>query len=120
MTRGQYEDTNIAFNQFDADLRTDSSLREQTQEEHHKTRSPLIDIPGTVMVENFPYDYMHLVCLGVMRKILLYISTGPYLVRLPNSAIQRLSGRLESIASYIPSDFPRKPRALREIKRWKA
>ncbi|KAG8240301.1 hypothetical protein J437_LFUL014351 [Ladona fulva] len=56
VTRGEYEDTNVAFNDFDAAIRTDEGFRRQDQEEHHRGRSPLEDLPEIDMVKNFPYD----------------------------------------------------------------
>ncbi|BHF79751.1 hypothetical protein SprV_0702287400 [Sparganum proliferum] len=50
-------------------LRDDRSFRMRSQEQHHKGTSPFEDLPID-MVASFPIDYMHLVCLGVMRKLL--------------------------------------------------
>ena len=50
--------------------RTNLSFRLKTNEQHHKGRSILEDIPGLDMVKSFPLDYMHLVLLGVVRKFL--------------------------------------------------
>ncbi|KAG8238235.1 hypothetical protein J437_LFUL018113 [Ladona fulva] len=45
---------------------------------------------------------------------------GPLLVRLPSSLLAGLSETLESIAEHIPMEFARKPRTVRDLKRWKA
>ncbi|KAG8235031.1 hypothetical protein J437_LFUL015702 [Ladona fulva] len=79
VTRGEYEETNVAFNDFDAAMRTDEGFRRQAQEEHHRGHSPIQDLPGIDMVKNFPYGYMHLACLWVMRKLLSLLMTGPLL-----------------------------------------
>ncbi|KAG8231961.1 hypothetical protein J437_LFUL008881 [Ladona fulva] len=67
-TRGEYEETNVAFNDFDAAMRTDKGFRRQAQEEHHRGRSPLEDLPGIDMVKNFPYVYMQLACPGNLYR----------------------------------------------------
>ncbi|KAG8238682.1 hypothetical protein J437_LFUL018644 [Ladona fulva] len=79
---------------------------------HHKNHSHFEDIPGIDMVRHFPYDYMHLACLGVMRKMLFLFMTGPLLVRLQSSAITQLCEKLESIGVYISLDFARKPKGV--------
>ena len=50
-------------------LRDNDSFRQQTQAEHHTGRSILERLPID-MVACFSLDYMHLVCLGIMRKLL--------------------------------------------------
>ncbi|CAM4659262.1 unnamed protein product [Leuciscus chuanchicus] len=73
------------------------------------------------MVSGFPLDYMHLVCLGVMRRLLhLWLKLGPLTCRLSGFHINTLSERLVNARRYVPMEFARKPRALREIDRWKA
>ena len=63
---------------------------------------------------------MHLVCLGVVRKFLNAFVSGSYLVRLPSRRIADLSEVLESISRFMPHEFARKPRSLKELSRWKA
>lgn len=77
---------------------------------------------GIDMVACFPYDYMHLVCLGVMRRLLdLWIgTTGPLRCRISSVQASIVSERLIALRNYIPSDFARRPRALAERCRWKA
>ncbi|KAG8230562.1 hypothetical protein J437_LFUL010163 [Ladona fulva] len=118
--KGKYEDSNVAFNELHCELRTDESFRNQQQEEHHKGHSPFQELTNIDMVRSFPYDYMHLACLGVMRKMLFLFTIGPLLVRLPSSLLAGLSETLESIAEHIPMEFARKPRTVRDLKRWKA
>ena len=72
------------------------------------------------MVSCFPLDYMHLVCLGVMRRLLYCWIEGPLAVRLDSKTVLLISKRLLQMVSCIPRDFVRKPRALFEIRMWKA
>ncbi|XP_025200038.1 uncharacterized protein LOC112597975 [Melanaphis sacchari] len=70
---------------------------------------------------------MHVVCLGVVKKILM-LWKGSFRVerrdvnnqKLNNRIIKNISDRLLSIKTYIPCDFVRKPRSLDELARWKA
>lgn len=95
--------------------------RQTTDEEHHIHHSPLADV-GIDMVACFPYDYMHLVCLGVMRRLLdLWIgTTGPLRCRISSVQASIVSERLIALRNYIPRDFACRPRALAEGCRWKA
>ncbi|XP_034060980.1 uncharacterized protein LOC117546329 isoform X1 [Gymnodraco acuticeps] len=108
-----YPETNVR-------LRTDSSYCDMIDEEHHlkQTLSPLT---GTVkMVSSFPIDYMHLCCLGVMRKLLNMWLKGNLATRLPSQTVNSISSKLLGLHSHTPCEFNRKPRGLNELDRWKA
>ena len=73
------------------------------------------------LVEDFPYEYMHLVCLGVTKKLLILWMRGKLEnFRLSSGQVDIISQRLVSIRNYIPAEFTRKPRTLREVDRLKA
>ncbi|GAA6081364.1 uncharacterized protein LOC113076649 isoform X1 [Tachysurus ichikawai] len=103
----------MTFPELNAKHRTDESFRQATAEKHHIQQSPLTDI-GIGMVTCFPHDYMHLVCLGVMRRLLdLWISTtGPLHCRISSIQASMVSDRLIALRNYIPCEFARRPRAL--------
>lgn len=94
-----------------------------TNEEHHTspTISCLSLIPNINIVDLFSMDYMHLVCLGVMRKLIfLWSSKGSINVRIPNWKSKQITTSLLSLKKYITNDFSRKPRPLEDVNRWKA
>jgi len=99
--------------------RSDSSFKNREQEEHHTGRSSLEDLK-VGMVTNFPLDPMHLVYLGVTRKLLLAWIKGPLKVRLRSRDILTVSERMVQLRSHIPAEFSRKPRALKDILHFKA
>jgi len=73
------------------------------------------------MVTKFILDPMHLVYLGVMRRMLFQMVQGNnYFCKLDRRRISLLSERLESLHKYIPVDFARKPQSLNKIQKWKA
>lgn len=72
------------------------------------------------MASQFPGDYVHSMCLEVIRKLLNIWLRGPLEFRLPTSIVNRMSGCLTSLRDHIPIEFARKPRTLRELDRWKA
>jgi len=64
---------------------------------------------------------MHLVCLGVMKKLInLWMNNGPTSVRLSSWKVKQLSLNLEKVRSCITNDFARKPRRIEEYSRFKA
>lgn len=87
--------------------RTDASFRNQNQEEHHKPyeRSPFLNLPID-MVRDFPIDYMHQVCLGVMKKLIICWMRGPRSnARLSGSLIDQISTRLSLLYSLYPGNL---------------
>jgi len=71
-------------------------------------------------IESCVLDYMHLVCLGVVRRMINFWKSGDKIVRLSSGQILQISERLVALKDFIPSDFARKPRSLVELDRWKA
>lgn len=104
-----------------AAARTDKDFAEMKDRKHHVGICPLNSL-GIGCVSQFGLDYMHLVCLGIVRRLLLYWKgpDGPLHVRLGRKLVLVLSDRLLSLAKHIPKEFARKPRSLHEVLRWKA
>ncbi|KAL2081036.1 hypothetical protein ACEWY4_022889 [Coilia grayii] len=109
----------MTFPEIDTPLRSDLSFSNQDDEHHHKGSSVLSRI-GIGMVSQFPLDYMHLVCLGVMRKLIGLWMRGPLPTRLGMQRIHLISAALLSFAVTLPREFSRKGRMLLEVDRWKA
>ncbi|XP_064468488.1 uncharacterized protein LOC135379173 [Ornithodoros turicata] len=64
---------------------------------------------------------MHLVCLGVMRRLLHIWIGGKYgRGKLTAEQVHMLSDRLNLYRKDFPSVFERKPRGVDEVERWKA
>lgn len=72
------------------------------------TISPLTEI-NFPMVTKFILDSIHLVYLGVMRRMLFQMVQGNNFCKLDAKRINILSKRLESLHKYISVDFSRKP-----------
>ena len=109
----------MTFPEVNAPVRTDAQFEEMVDEEHH-IGPPTFQGTGIGMVSQFPPDYMHLVCLGVMRRLLLLWMKGPLRCRLGHRIVTSISEALTSLREYIPHEFARKPRKLADIDRWKA
>ncbi|XP_013396906.1 uncharacterized protein LOC106163773 [Lingula anatina] len=109
----------MTFPETNATVRTDISFDEIKDEDHHMGPTPLSQL-NIGMVSCFPLDYMHLVCLGVVKRLLNLWIKGPLSCRLGSTVLQEISRRLVALKDSIPSEFARKPRPLFEIAYWKA
>lgn len=110
----------MTFPEVNSPCRTDTSFISMSDEGHHTAVSPLTGL-NIGMVTCFPHDYMHLVCLGVMRKLLdLWHMSGPVRCRISARQSELISNALMCLKDSIPVDFARKPRHLSERQRWKA
>ncbi|XP_067203262.1 uncharacterized protein [Linepithema humile] len=116
---GEWINGRMLFLNKNAPLRTDETFLLRQNEDHHLDNSPFENI-ALKMVTQFPLDYMHLVCLGVMKKLTKLWITGIRNVKLSASEIHKLSDDLKQLIPYIPKEFSRKPRGLNELDRWKA
>ena len=116
---GLYTERRMTFPSLDANTRTDQSFEAQVDEEHHRETSCLQQL-GVGMVSQFPLDYMHLICLGVTRKLLSTWMHGPLAVRLGPRVVLAISDLIVLCKAFVPREFARKGRALAEVDRWKA
>jgi hypothetical protein len=101
------------------ELYTDESFRCFLFPNHHEGTSPLINLK-LGMISQVPLDYMHLICRGVVKKLLLAWTSGPLTVRLGPKQISIISRRLIAMRAHIPQEFNSKCRSLKELKHWKA
>ena len=115
-----------AYNDENAVLRTDESLINGKEEGHVKGPSPLSSV-GVKLISHFVLDYMHLVLLGVTRKLMFMWLEGEKSeakknrkFRLAAGQAQGLSLQLTSFAEGCPKEFSRKPRSLSNIRMFKA
>ena len=110
----------VVFNCADVStLRTEEAFVNCSYKKHQKGRSPLIN-HGVPCINGFTLDYMHLVCLGVMRRILHFLKNGPRQCKLSSGQFSRKSENLLALRGKMPSEFARQPRSLNELERWKA
>ncbi|KAE8739082.1 hypothetical protein FOCC_FOCC015424 [Frankliniella occidentalis] len=115
---GEWISNRTTYVDIDARLRTEESFRNQSQQRHHTGRSPLLDIEECQLVSQFRLDTLHLIYLGVWKRLLLaWISwNGPW--KLPIKTKEEISLKFVALALSCPSDFNRPPRALSEIPFW--
>ncbi|EFN76345.1 hypothetical protein EAI_06447, partial [Harpegnathos saltator] len=118
---GEFINNRICFpNINNLTLRSDNEFRRKHQEEHHIGTTILESIVDFDMIHCFPLDYMHVICLGVVKKLLMLWVYGNPSRKLSFNQISNISQSLLNVACNITTDFNRKPRSLDEVKRWKA
>lgn len=108
---GDYINKRVIFNSMSSPARTDELFLLQNDEEHHVGTSPLTGL-NIGMGSKFPIDYMHSLCLGVMKKLLTSWVNGPLNVRLASTSVKRISTSLERNSKFFTSEFNRKSRSL--------
>ena len=122
--KGIYEQGRVIMTELCAQLRSDEKFSDlQYLMSGHQVgdASPLLDCTMQLgLVSSFVLDYMHLVCLGVVRRIMYFLTKGPKNVRLGNTTIELISKDLIALKDSMPSEFQRRPRSLKEMERWKA
>lgn len=73
---GEYYKNKVVFPNLRALKRTDESFRRHIDDDHHTDQTPLLQLPID-MIKCFPTDYMHNICLGIVRKLLFTWLQGP-------------------------------------------
>lgn len=109
----------VIYTELDSASRTDESFRTQLHDDHHKFFTPLSKLK-IGLVTQVPYDYMHMCCLGIMRKLLRQWTKGKLPHRMQSKIINQISDRFASFKTFMPRDFQRKPRSLNEVDNFKA
>nr|CAH8864594.1 unnamed protein product [Trichobilharzia regenti] len=110
----------MVFKDVNSCRRTDNSFRSKEDANYHRDTSVFEGLPID-MVSIFPLDYMHLVCLGVVRRqlgIWLRLAKQRQL-GLGNETIACINERLQAAESCIPKDFQRRCRSLEFLQFWK-
>lgn len=101
-------------------LRTDFGFFNQQYEDHQLSKSILTEL-DVGLVTQVPLDYMHLVCLGIVKKMIrCWVENGPKKCKLNIHKIDEISTRLKTCRKHFPVEFSRRPRPLKLFKYWKA
>lgn len=112
---GEYLNYRMTFPDIAAVLRTNQSFRNMEDEEHHNYATPILEISSIDMIKQFPMDYLHLVLLGVVKKLLqMWLKGKPPLI-LSSNDVRIISNKLIDISYTQPKEFQRKIRPLSEI-----
>lgn len=121
VTKGKYSHISrtMTFPEITAAKRTNTMFRAKQYEDHQKTATPLIRLPIDMIEDIVVSDSLHLLELGVMRKLMKAWRTGCMSMRTKWSCKQKaeISSLLEEIK--LPNEIHRKMRSLDYISLWK-
>lgn len=109
----------VIYTSTDAPLRTNVLFDELAYTDHHNGPSPLQEL-NFGLVTHFCLDYMHLVCLGIVKRLILIWMRGPLHCRLSANMLQQITNKLINLRLSTPLEFARKPRTVYDVDRWKA
>ena len=85
---------------------------------HQTSRSPLATyVP---CVSSFVLDAMHLVFLGVVKRMLEFWKKGPDVCRISARQIETVSNRISEFAKNMPPEFAHNPIPISQQDAWKA
>lgn len=116
---GEYNNHRITFVDLNQPLRTDESFRNREQPQHHEGISPLERL-GTGLVSQFRLDAMHLLYIGVFRRLLYFWLFVVGVWKLHRDIINLISEVFVFLKEICPHDFNRKPRSLNDFNLYKA
>ena len=101
-------------------LRTDDEFNRFGYVRHQKAVSPIVTHGLNIScIKNFVLDVMHLVFLGVVKKMLQFYTKQPYPAKLTMAQINLLARNFAK-NEHLPHEFARQPRTLRYVDRFKA
>ncbi|VDO62659.1 unnamed protein product [Schistosoma margrebowiei] len=101
-------------------LRTDDTFLCQSQSIHHQGHS-IMETLFINMTITFPLDSMHMVYLGVTKKLAnLWIDLAHRRLLNLNSCANREINVISGCVASTPTDFPRKCRTIDFVSAWKA
>lgn len=109
----------VVYTDLNCPLRTKISFIEKQDVEHHTGDSPFLRT-NIDLVRQVPLDYMHLVCLGVVRKLLFNWVFGKVPYKWNANKVFEVSRKLIALKPFIPVEFSRKTRSLRDLRNYKA
>ncbi|KAL7289998.1 hypothetical protein TKK_0015730 [Trichogramma kaykai] len=112
----------MVFRGTDLTLRTNEEYRNKTDGEHHKEGVGALDRLPLQFVDQVVFEYMHLACIGVMKKFLEAIIDSKYSQTSQISKDRKvvLKNRLIQIKRYCPEEFARKPFDIDNFSKFKA
>jgi hypothetical protein len=108
------------FTDLDCPKRTNDDFINWVDVNYRPSYTPLVRIPDLDFVKSIILDFMHLVCLGVTRTMLLIWCNGELPHKLSRKLIQIVSGFMKNNCRSLHVEFVRQPRDLKYLLRFKA
>lgn len=123
---GSHDGTRMCYKELNSRKRQHSLFHSEDSayKEHKVGDSPFLRIEGLDFTTQFPRDPMHLLYLGIMKKLInIWVkdrSASNKKAKLSGLQLRNLSDKLDLMQGFIPTIFSRRPRPLKELDRWKA
>jgi len=121
---GDYHGGHVCFLQTDSTLRSDNGFLNKSHADHHTGPiSALESVLNFPLVSGFVLDYMHLTCVGVMKRLLKRLqASGKHEPKCHLSTKQRkrLKMQLSSMIIHILLHNRKFQSGLDKLHRWKA
>lgn len=120
--KGDHINNRMVFKYEENTLRTDENFRKRLDKNHHKIHNHMAieDLPID-LITSFPMDYMHVVCLGVVKTLMTsWIKKRNTTSSLSRDKITILNNLLLCLKGQLPREFRRSTRDLNEFDRYKA
>lgn len=112
---GEYIKRRIAYDTKAGKKRTDAEFRAYMDKIHHHRETPWATCPFIDdLIWMFPADTMHLLDLGVMKKMLELIMDANFI------DLEKAENLITNVKAYLPDDFSRKVRTLKEFEHFKS
>ncbi|XP_058987390.1 uncharacterized protein LOC131806751 [Musca domestica] len=120
-----YKNKRLNYAIVPGNARTDEAFLARKSQAYHiqqfRSETHPLELCNIKMVTQFPLDTMHLIDLGVFKKMLRLILQNKHTKSKLNVAeINELNRKILYIAKYTPKEFARKGRLFDEVCRWKA
>lgn len=113
--KGLHLDSRMVFPLITSADRTNENFRSREDADHHIQTSILETIEDFDMVRSFPIDEMHIVHLGVMKKLIsLWLKT------LTKNELAAIGDKLMISEKHRPYEFRRNIRHITEVNQFKA
>lgn len=102
--------------------RTDDEYSRLVDQDHHKEGINALSKLPVGAFSQVPFEYMHLICLGVVKKCISAWIDGAFTKssKLCTRQIFQISASLNNLSQFCPREFARRPRSIESYKRFKA
>lgn len=84
---GEWSKSRVCFPGLDCPMRSHHSFITYEDKMYHLGETILTKIPKIIISFSIPYDYMHLNCIGVLKKLLLFWVHNKHNPNLPSQLV---------------------------------
>jgi hypothetical protein len=123
--KGEYSGGHVILPCVDAPKRTNASFSSKSDIFHHKPGvTSIFEELNVGLVSDVPLDYMHLVCLGITKKLMVRLKSSKKhqnKCHLSSENLDKLERNIRGFSKHIPSEFSRRlSGGMHSVSFWKA